>query len=49
MYWLENCSAHANMYFDYLRILNFLQALDMIKGKNILALMDSHLEGNFST
>jgi BR-signaling kinase len=26
-----------------------LQALDMIRGKNILLLMDSHLEGNFST
>lgn len=25
------------------------QALDMIRGKNILLLMDSHLEGNFST
>lgn len=24
------------------------QALDMIRGKNILLLMDSHLEGNFS-
>lgn len=27
----------------------FMQALDMIRGKNILLLMDSHLEGNFST
>ena len=26
-----------------------MQALDMIRGKNILLLMDSHLEGNFST
>lgn len=26
-----------------------LQALDMIRGKNIILLMDSHLEGNFST
>lgn len=26
-----------------------MQALDMIKGKNILVFMDSHLEGNFST
>lgn len=26
-----------------------LQAIDMIKGKNIILLMDSHLEGNFST
>lgn len=26
-----------------------MQALDMIHGKNILPLMDSHLEGNFST
>ena len=25
-----------------------VQALDMIRGKNILSLMDSHLEGNFS-
>lgn len=25
------------------------QALDMIRGKNILLLMDSHLDGNFST
>lgn len=25
-----------------------MQALDMIRGKNILLLMDSHLEGNFS-
>lgn len=25
------------------------QALDMIRGKNIVQLMDSHLEGNFST
>lgn len=25
------------------------QALDMIRGRNILLLMDSHLEGNFST
>lgn len=25
------------------------QALDMIRGKNILLLMDSHLEGNFSS
>lgn len=27
----------------------FMQALDMIRGKNVLLLMDSHLEGNFST
>ena len=26
-----------------------MQALDMIRGKNINILMDSHLEGNFST
>lgn len=26
-----------------------IQALDMIRGRNILLLMDSHLEGNFST
>lgn len=26
-----------------------MQALDMIGGKNVLLLMDSHLEGNFST
>lgn len=26
-----------------------LQAIDMIRGKNIILLMDSHLEGNFST
>ena len=26
-----------------------MQALDMIRGRNILLLMDSHLEGNFST
>ncbi|KAJ0085087.1 hypothetical protein Patl1_09425 [Pistacia atlantica] len=26
-----------------------IQALDMIRGKNILLLMDSHLEGNYST
>ncbi|WCJ44681.1 BR-signaling kinase 1 [Euphorbia peplus] len=26
-----------------------MQALDMIRGKNILLLMNSHLEGNFST
>jgi len=26
-----------------------MQALDMIKDKNILLFMDSHLEGNFST
>lgn len=26
-----------------------LKALDMIRGKNILLLMDSHLEGHFST
>lgn len=26
-----------------------MQALDMIRGQNILLLMDSHLEGNFST
>jgi BR-signaling kinase len=26
-----------------------LQAIDMIRGKNITLLMDSHLEGNFST
>ena len=26
-----------------------MQALDMIRGKNILLLMDSHLEGKFST
>lgn len=25
------------------------QALDMIRGKNIILLMDSHLEGKFST
>jgi len=25
-----------------------MQALDMIRGKNITLLMDSHLEGNFS-
>ena len=25
-----------------------LQAIDMIRGKNIILLMDSHLEGNFS-
>lgn len=25
------------------------QALDMIRGKNIIVLMDSHLEGKFST
>lgn len=29
--------------------LSACQALDMIRGKNILLLMDSHLEGNFST
>lgn len=29
--------------------LMYLQALDMIRGKNILLLMDSHLEGKFST
>jgi BR-signaling kinase len=27
----------------------FIQALDMIKGDNIQVLMDSHLEGNYST
>jgi hypothetical protein len=27
----------------------FIQALDMIKGNNIQVLMDSHLEGNYST
>lgn len=27
----------------------YMQALDMIRGKNILHLMDSHLEGNFSS
>jgi len=27
---------------------NVMQALDMIRGKNITLLMDSHLEGNFS-
>lgn len=26
-----------------------MQALDMIRGKNIIILMDSHLEGKFST
>lgn len=26
-----------------------MQALDMIRGKNIILLMDSHLEGKFST
>lgn len=26
-----------------------LQALDMIRSKNIIMLMESHLEGNFST
>ena len=26
-----------------------VQALDMIQGKNIILLMDSHLQGNFST
>lgn len=26
-----------------------MQALDMIRGKNIVPLMDSHLEGKFST
>ena len=26
-----------------------VQALDMIRGKNIMVLMDSHLEGKFST
>ena len=26
-----------------------MQALDMIQGKNIILLMDSHLEGKFST
>ncbi|KAG6538657.1 hypothetical protein ZIOFF_003785 [Zingiber officinale] len=30
-------------------MVTFFQALDMIRGKNILVLMDSHLEGNFST
>lgn len=32
-----------------LSLVSFFQALDMIRGKNILVLMDSHLEGNFST
>lgn len=26
-----------------------MQALDLIRGKNIILLMDSHLEGKFST
>lgn len=26
-----------------------MQALDIIRGKNIISLMDSHLEGKFST
>lgn len=29
-------------------IINLLQALDLIHGKNLLTLMDSHLEGQFS-
>lgn len=29
--------------------IHFAQALDMIKGNNIQVLMDSHLEGNYST
>lgn len=33
----------------YMKHFSACQALDMIRGKNILLLMDSHLEGNFST
>lgn len=36
-------------YGDVVLVIWYVQALDMIRGKNILLLMDSHLEGNFST
>uniref|UniRef100_A0A803MXG0 non-specific serine/threonine protein kinase n=1 Tax=Chenopodium quinoa TaxID=63459 RepID=A0A803MXG0_CHEQI len=47
---LEYCSTEGRpLYHDLnaYRVL-FDEALDMIRGKNILVLMDSHLEGNFS-
>ncbi|KAI0500887.1 hypothetical protein KFK09_019105 [Dendrobium nobile] len=48
---LEYCSSEGRpLYHDLnaYRVL-FDEALDMIRGKNILLLMDSHLEGKFST
>lgn len=47
-YWRGLCSLNYDESCYSLFISARMQALDMIRGKNIILLMDSHLEGKFS-